>query len=139
MNVRLLVVQIIALYCTFFITSIFISCAKYDIIFSAFIFILLSLLPKIIGYYLQAFAEDNVDAEEVTSLVSPTFSSRWGPHCLTFWYYRPGLGTGKISVSFRRNGQDTVQWSAAEDVGKIWHYGQVDVNQKNRFKVCEYI
>ena len=84
---------------------------------------------------MQAFAEDKVPKEEKTSLVSPTFGKRWGPHCLTFWYYRPGLGTGKISVAFRRKGQDTIQWSAAEDVGKLWHYGQVNINETNSFKV----
>ncbi|GBM91293.1 MAM and LDL-receptor class A domain-containing protein 2 [Araneus ventricosus] len=87
------------------------------------------------SYYLQAVASDGAQAEEKTSLVSPEFDKRWGPHCVTFWYYRPGLSTGKISVLTRRSGKDTLQWSATRDVGKFWHYGQITIDEKKSLRL----
>ncbi|XP_054714591.1 MAM and LDL-receptor class A domain-containing protein 1-like [Uloborus diversus] len=89
-----------------------------------------------LGYYLQAFTQASATVGEETSFVSPTYvGSRWGPHCLTFWYYRPGLGVGKISVTTRRNGKDTIMWTASRDVGQRWHYGQVNINKKSTFQI----
>ncbi|CAL1296566.1 unnamed protein product [Larinioides sclopetarius] len=88
-----------------------------------------------VGYYLQAVASDGVQAEEKTSLVCPEFDKRWGPHCVTFWYYRPGLSTGKISVLTRRNDKETLQWSATKDVGKFWHYGQITIDEKESLQL----
>ncbi|XP_055943864.1 MAM and LDL-receptor class A domain-containing protein 2-like isoform X2 [Argiope bruennichi] len=88
-----------------------------------------------VGYYLQAVASDGAKAEEKTSLVSPLFDRRWGPHCVTFWYYRPGLSTGKISVLTRRKGKETLQWSATRDVGKFWHYGQVTIDENKSLQI----
>ncbi|KAF8778577.1 MAM and LDL-receptor class A domain-containing [Argiope bruennichi] len=88
-----------------------------------------------VGYYLQAVASDGAKAEEKTSLVSPLFDRRWGPHCVTFWYYRPGLSTGKISVLTRRKGKETLQWSATRDVGKFWHYGQVTIDDNKSLQI----
>nr|XP_042901434.1 MAM and LDL-receptor class A domain-containing protein 1-like [Parasteatoda tepidariorum] len=87
------------------------------------------------GYYLQAVAEDESKVEDKTSLVSPTYNSRWGPHCLTFWYWRPGYAVGKLSVLTRINRVDNLQWQATSDVGKNWHFGQVTINEKKQLQL----
>ncbi|XP_035228477.1 MAM and LDL-receptor class A domain-containing protein 1-like [Stegodyphus dumicola] len=86
------------------------------------------------GHYLLAYSKGAAAGEE-TSLTSPKFSKNWGPHCVTFWYYRPGLGVGKITVNFRKRGKDTVEWSADSDVGKFWHYGQVNVDTPESVRI----
>ncbi|GFY50669.1 MAM and LDL-receptor class A domain-containing protein 2 [Trichonephila inaurata madagascariensis] len=88
-----------------------------------------------VGYYLQAVADPGAETEEVTYLVSPLYGNRWGPHCLTFWYYRPGLSVGKISILTRIGSKENLQWSATRDVGKFWHYGQVTINEKSAMRV----
>ncbi|GFS37327.1 MAM and LDL-receptor class A domain-containing protein 2 [Trichonephila inaurata madagascariensis] len=88
-----------------------------------------------VGYYLQAVADPGAETEEVTYLVSPLYGNRWGPHCLTFWYYRPGLSVGKISILTRIGSKENLQWSATRDVGKFWHYGQVTINEKTAMRV----
>ncbi|XP_035213735.1 MAM and LDL-receptor class A domain-containing protein 1-like, partial [Stegodyphus dumicola] len=86
------------------------------------------------GYYLQAYS-DRASVGEETDLVSRMFNRNWGPHCITFWYYRPGLSVGKISVNFRIGGKDFLEWSAASDVGKFWHYAQVNADRPEAFKI----
>ncbi|GBM78578.1 MAM and LDL-receptor class A domain-containing protein 1 [Araneus ventricosus] len=88
-----------------------------------------------VGYYLQAVARDGAQTGERTSLVSPELDEGLGPHCLTFWYYRPGFSTGKISVLKRRNDKETLQWSATRDVGKSWHYGQITIDEKTSLRI----
>ncbi|KAG8193378.1 hypothetical protein JTE90_012180 [Oedothorax gibbosus] len=58
------------------------------------------------------------------------YGKRWGAHCLTFWYWRPGQGNGSLSVLTRNeNGKESQLWLEDRDVGMFWHFAQVTVDE----------
>ncbi|KAG8156180.1 hypothetical protein JTE90_013570, partial [Oedothorax gibbosus] len=88
------------------------------------------------GYYLQAVNEQGASSNDVTNFVSPKYGKRWGAHCLTFWYWRPGQGNGSLSVLTRNeNDKESQLWLEDRDVGMFWHFAQVTVDEIEQVQV----